>query len=472
MHRFTIISILFMIVETLSCQSVIVSEDIPLRSDMRYEVLSLDNGKALLFRDRVFEQDIVGFDEALNKKWTQELQFERKRIGIIGLVSGETNMTIFYHFREGMTLFIVGRKYDENAQVVQSDTLITFESILNTPDYFLAKSKNHKKCVIFTTERNRSISAWGLDVDSLTVDWQHVQELEDGSISRDFRQTLVSNEGRGYLIFESDNRWTQRKSHRLEIVPLDSAENRIIIPLGGTLCYDVRFEFNDGDESIVGSCSFSEKSDLKTIGIKTFDVGFKSATDYALSTIRFSDELLQDIYGKKVNKKKGLRDLVIRHLQPRSDGGLVVFGELSKEYSRRPSFASASSAYSRRWVDYYFEDIVAFSIHPDGQLHWSEVLHKRQYSQDDDAMYSSFFVFELPAQLRILFNDEIRSENTVSEYIVTGRGLKERKNLMSTDYQNLKLRFREAIQTGGRSLIVPSLKGNRLALVKIVYDEM
>ena len=122
-------------------------------------------------------------------------------------------------------------------------------------------------------------------------------------------------------------------------------------------------------------------------------------------------------------------------------------------------------------LDYYFEEMIAVSVHPDGNMHWVEVLHKRQYSQDDDAMFSSFFVFELPSQLRILFNDEIRSENTVSEYIVTGKGLEERKSLMSTDYQNLKLRFREAKQTGNQSLIVPSLRGNRLALVKIDYSE-
>lgn len=472
MRQLLLLSLLFLIGSSAQGQSVIVSEDIPLRSDMRYEVLSMSNGKTLLFRDRVFEQDVIGFDETLHKKWTQELYFEKKRIGIIGMVSGTEDFTIFYQFRDGMSIFLIGRKYDEKAQVLRSDTILTIESMLNTPEYYFAHSKDHKKALIFSSERNKVLTAMGVDVDSIGLLWNHTVSLDEANVRKEFRQAMISNKGDGYIVFEGDNMWTRRETHRLEVIPLDSMRNRIFIPLEGIMCYDVKFEFNNGDNSIIGSCSFSEKSDFKTVGIKTFDIGFKGPDDYALSTIRFGDDLLQDIYGKKVNKKKGLRDLVIRHLQPRADGGLVIFGELSKEYSRRPSFATAASAYSRRWVDYYFEDIVAFSIHPDGKLHWSEVLHKRQYSQDDDAMYSSFFVFELPAQLRILFNDEIRSENTVSEYIVTGRGLQERKNLMSTDYQNLKLRFREAIQTSNQSLIVPSLKGNRLSLVKITYNEL
>lgn len=464
---------MFLFLSDMTSQSVIVSQDVLLRSDMRYEVLSMRSGKTLLFRDRAFDQDVMGYDASLKLLWTKELAFEKKRIGIIGLVNGQDDFTIIYQFRERMSIFIVAQKFDDELNLISHDTLIEEKSQLNTPEYYLAKSKDQTKAVVFKTERSETVAAYGIDVEQHAVMWTHLQAIADANVRKDFRQMLVSNSGRGFLVFETDNQWNKRKSHRIEIIPLDSSTATTYIALPGVLCYDINFEFNNGSQSIIGACSYSEKADNKTVGIKTFDVPVGDAFGTNVVTIRFDEGLLEDIYGKKVKKKKGLRDLVIRHIQPRNDGGLVVLGELSKEYSRRPSFATASSStYSRRWVDYYFEDIVAFSIHPDGSLHWSEVLHKRQYSQDDDAMFSSFFVFELPSQLRILFNDEIRSENTVSEYIVTGKGLRERKNLMSTDYQNLKLRFREAIQTGSKSLIVPSLKSSRLSLVKISYNEM
>ena len=47
-------------------------------------------------------------------------------------------------------------------------------------------------------------------------------------------------------------------------------------------------------------------------------------------------------------------------------------------------------------------------MHPDGSNHWEKVLHKKQYSQDDDAAYSSYFLLKTPTALRVIFNDEAK----------------------------------------------------------------
>ena len=111
------------------------------------------------------------------------------------------------------------------------------------------------------------------------------------------------------------------------------------------------------------------------------------------------------------------------------------------------------------------------AVHPDGTPHWKKVLRKRQYSQDDDAIYSSFFLFKSPEKLRLLFNDEIKQENTVGGYEVTGTGYVERKTVYNTDYQRLKLRFRDGVQVASNECIVPSERNNRLNLVRILFPE-
>ena len=121
-------------------------------------------------------------------------------------------------------------------------------------------------------------------------------------------------------------------------------------------------------------------------------------------------------------------------------------------------------------VDYSYEDVAVMSIHPDGQEHWSAVLHKRQYSQDDDAAYSSFFLMKGSRNIRMVYNDEIRPENTVSEYVINGDGGLERRVVMNTEDQKLKLQFTEAIQVDASTVIVPSLHRYKLKLVKISYD--
>lgn len=86
-------------------------------------------------------------------------------------------------------------------------------------------------------------------------------------------------------------------------------------------------------------------------------------------------------------------------------------------------------------------------------------------------MYSSFMLFKTPERLRFLFNDEIKQENTVGGYEVTGIGYTERKTVFNTDYQKLKLRFRDGVQLSNHECIIPSERNNRLNLVRIRFDE-
>jgi hypothetical protein len=106
---------------------------------------------------------------------------------------------------------------------------------------------------------------------------------------------------------------------------------------------------------------------------------------------------------------------------------------------------------------------------PDGKEHWKKILFKKQFSQDDNAIYSSYFLFKTPSRVKLLYNDEIKNNNTVSEYVFDPAGNAERRSVLSTEYQNLKLRFRDAIQTGPSTLIVPSEKSWKINMVKIEY---
>jgi hypothetical protein len=120
-------------------------------------------------------------------------------------------------------------------------------------------------------------------------------------------------------------------------------------------------------------------------------------------------------------------------------------------------------------VDYYYDDVFAISIHPDGQEHWKQIMHKKQYSQDDDAAYSSYFLLKTPSALRVIFNDEAKYETTVSEYVLTGGGKADRNAVMSTESQKLRLRFRDAVQVAANELIVLSESRSKLKLVRVTY---
>ena len=64
----------------------------------------------------------------------------------------------------------------------------------------------------------------------------------------------------------------------------------------------------------------------------------------------------------------------------------------------------------------------------------------------------------------------MKEENTVSEYVVSATGHMDRNSVMSTDDQNIRLRFRDALQTGSNELIIPSERRNRLRLVRVEFN--
>ena len=463
--------LVFLFIATLGVgQRVLVSEEIPFKSDFRYEALILGSGKVMVFKDEIFNHSILAFNSELEKEWVKDLSFEKKKINLIGFAKADTSFSMYYFFREAQDVFIVSRRYSQNGSLMSADTLIQEKYLSGVPAYYFARSQDESKAFIFTIDRNQTLDGYCIEVENSSVLWVNKFSDDDLRVRTAFREVLVTNDGRAYFVFEEDNRWTRRKKHTMHIMDFRGDNAIIEIPLEGVLTYDAQYSLSSDQSTFFGGLTCTERNDNRCTELQTFSLDLERFALKERQTIVFESQLEVTPQLEKILDRKGIPDLAVRQVVPRADGGLIVITEAAKEYIRRPSFTS-SSAMIRRWVDYYFEDIVVFSLSPDQSLEWYEVLHKKQYSQDDDASYSSFFLFRLPAQLRMLYNDEIRNANTVSEYIITSNGLLERKSLMSTDQLKLRLKFREAAQITNTDLIVPGVKGTKMVLVKISYKE-
>jgi len=159
----------------------------------------------------------------------------------------------------------------------------------------------------------------------------------------------------------------------------------------------------------------------------------------------------------------------------RQDGGKILIAEMQKKFSRNPTYDAnyGTNYYNnggvRAWVDYFNEDLIAIAIRPGGEEHWKKIMYKKQFSQDDGAIFSSYFLFQTPSRLRIIYNDEIKKENIVSEYVLGPLGKHKRQSIFSTEYQNLRLRFKDAIQISPTEILIPSERSRNLSIVKISY---
>ena len=156
----------------------------------------------------------------------------------------------------------------------------------------------------------------------------------------------------------------------------------------------------------------------------------------------------------------------------RADGGVLIAAEYNKKIERSalmpsPNYSGVGSM--RPTIDYEYNDIMLVSVYPTGNLQWYELLPKRQTSQDDEAMFSSFFVLKNKSGLRFLYNDDIKNGGNLNEYAISPDGRAARRNLYNSQRDKLELLVKEAKQVSATEVLIPSLVRSRMNLALVTY---
>jgi hypothetical protein len=370
------------------------------------------------------------------------------------------------------------RKYNASGIMIDSVTLLRDIENFKIETFQFEVSEDRSKTLLFSTRKNDLFYSYVIDNNAMSILWRKESKLVGFDVRKDFRGVVISNLGEINVLFEIDNSKYDKENHRMILIGLDSSDSfyENVFKFENKLTVDLEMDYDDKNKRIVLAGLVSDESEFDASGYFYFS---KHVADLDAETVikdhDFDLTFLSEIYGKKLSKKKRLNDFVTRDIVLRADGGFLLFAEMNKEYYRRSAFNGGSRMNSgfnngsRGWVDIYNEDIIVFSFHPENTEHWKKILYKKQFSQEDGGVFSSYFLFKTPSRIRLIYNDEIKRNNTVSEYVIDPLGNFERNSLLSTDYQNLKLRFKDALQVASNILLVPSERNFKLSLVKIEY---
>lgn len=465
---------IFLLTLPLFAQQLTVSEPITLRNDLAYDLLGELAGRTLLFRDQGTRFEVVSFDQKMQESWTKVLEFDKRQPKILDVIPGKEHFSIIYKFRKKSNLVTKIHKYGPGANLIDSITIKDYGYLFYNPGISVVQSEDRSKILLYYIERQDVFRMVVFDVEKMMPLWETTMEPPEFAYYQNFRQLSVNNDGDIFLVLEKNNYRNQKETHYYEFHCFLGANKALLqfnIPMSGKLTYDATFTYDHLNKKLVGAGFYSDKNLGRADGCFYLSISPTDHKTFSLSYNDFEDDFLLTLLGKDADKNKGIPDVEVTETVLRRDGGILLIGERARKLDRRS--ASNNRAFydsqTRFAVDYYYEDIMVFSIHPDGSSHWSTVLHKKQYSQDDNAMFSSFFLFKTGSSLRFLFNDEVKYENTVSEYVLKGTGLFDRNSLLSTEGLKLRMRFRNALQVDKNTLIIPSEARSRLKLVKLEY---
>lgn len=453
-------------------QEVSVSEDINLRGDYAYELLKPIGDNILLYRDRGLRQEVIAYDKDLQFKWERDLTLDKKKVSIIGLVDRHDYFNVFYSYRDRRGEVLKVDQFNSDTDQIDS-TSIHFEEGYKNGEYQWEESEDGSKTLIYSVDNKEKISIFVMDNDSLDILWKANVEFSEINLYRDTPQLIISNRGEIFLMLDKYNNKYKKDKHLIEILRLaDGPIESVLVPMKNKISQGVLFTYDNVNEKITLAGLYGDDKQNVSSGYFRLSKNFEDmdGTESVTFSI-FSDAFINKVYSKESKKKRGLEHFKAVDVILRNDGGLLLVTEMQKKFSRRNPISTASSnQYSLRgWNDYFNEDVILIAIHPDGKEHWKEILYKKQFSQDDNNIYASIFAFTTPSRLKVIFNDQIKVDNTVSEYVVDGLGNSKRESLFSTEHQDLKLRIKDAIQISPTELLIPSERNSNLNIVKITY---
>lgn len=475
MRLSTFILIIFICSSFCFGQKVTVSRDINIKGNFSYDILPNIGGNVIFYHDRSNEQSFEIFDSNFRYIQTISPEFERQGFMPIGIASLDSTFHFYYKHMDQGKVHYKAIAYNKNVAVVDSFTFAIMDKKdeLGKPAFIFSQDKS--KVLIFNPNE-KGIYLRLIDNRNFETYYEGLLTIPGINLRSDFRKIVLTNDGIFYIFTQKKTYWDKKESKHFQI-----------IEVMGPREYSLKSFYPNIDEITQVLWSYDEiNKKIALSGLTSYyndetriSGYFGVSIDYSKSDIlneifihKFSSDFIGEIIGKKNKKLRGLPDLRIAHMELRQDGGIVLFTEFVREYVRRSQVMTAGQfgAFpSRGYMDYYHEDVLVFATFPNGEEHWRKILFKKQYSQDDEGAYSSFFIFKTPSRLKLLYNDEIRNNNTVSEYVLDPIGDYERKSVLSTEYQNLRLRFIEAEQISSKTLIVPSEKAWKINLVKIEY---
>ena len=452
-------------------QRVVVSQEVTLSDENRYELFAGPEESVILYRDDAKSIELEAYGPDMSRLWQRELTLDRARPSPIGALMHEGEVNVFYTYRHDRAIHLKMHRYSATGNLTDSMTVARLEGDFLTAGWRLNYDEAGRYAV-FTHQRDaRTWHAMGVEVASGRLLYRETIALSGnpGVWPDEVSEPMVDHRGAVYLWTQRNNRRSRLDEHELQIIRVDASgrQHRLSVRLPELLLYDVELGIDQRNDRIVLAGYYAEDPD-EAAGVVAIAVPYALEGEARVTRTPFTADVVAGV-DPKDRRPTGISNLDALDVFFRRDGAVLVIGEQRRATVRTVGGRGGTFGTSMK-TDYLYEDIVLSVTGTDGgRGDWHEVLPKKQFSQDDGAAFSSYFLAVTPRRLRLIYNDEVRSGGTVSEYRLAGNGDIERRSLMNTEYKDLWLRHEAGVQTSASTLVIPSERRNRLRLVRVDF---
>ena len=473
------IFILFSIIN-LKSQVVTVSQDISIRNNLAYDIIGRVGDRILFYKDKGNERELHLYNDELVLQSERQINLDKKRCVLYEVINLDTAFAILYGYKDEGNDILKLDIFSNSASRLDSVVINRTEREWRGLEFESITSEDESKISLYRIDSEDKIKIITIDVDLKKAIKQKDFVFEKTDLYSDLDQVLLSNDGTLNLLMQSNNFKNRKKDHYAHIFqfhPYEDNAREITIPLQDIVCQDLIMTINRNNSKIGIVGLYDEKRRDESTGYFWVSGDLKNFGEQELNLVPFDEEIYFEVYGERNSGK--MENFRVADIIWKADASPIIILEMSYDVSRNAGgigYADQTTYYGRRnsgflrgWSDHYRDDLILMSLDTKGEKLWHQVFYKKQFSQNDNAVFSSFFPFITPSRLRLIYNDEIKTNSTVSEYILDSNGNYKRTSVLSTEYQDLKLRFADANQISPTELLVPSQQSYSVNIVKIDF---
>ena len=352
-----------------------------------------------------------------------------------------------------------------------SDSLVyEWEGRVQLPPMHRNLSENKQRLLLYFQEAKTLV--WlVLQLDQGRLVWQAQYDLETTRSERlDLFKGICSNQDQAYFLFHRTEGRGKAQAREFWILQSDSAgsvrRKALNLP-SKPFWLDVDFVYDELNRQLLGAGLHGD-NDAHSKGCFYWRYHPDSSQPILHYTV-FDTAFRQSIEQQRRRAEKGLRYFRLRDLVPRQDGGLLFIAEQQIRFNYQSSGLFFPEDFVSTQSDHQYDYLILCTLHPDGRLHWRDVIFKSQHAENDQGRYASYALMRNRNRLRLLFNEEIKTRPAIVDYQVSALGELQRQRLLLNAEPPLLPLWRQSFQADAQTLFILAESQNRWRVLRWVY---
>lgn len=465
-------------------QEVFIGKESPYSSySGNFEIVGKVQDRIFVFHSTNAEHLLDAYDEKMDLKATIVLDFFPKEVKQTKFLAIKDGIFVFFSTLEKGKAVLYGAVLNKKGLLKGNIITLGEEKTSfwdNKKDYFqILISEDKSK--IMVASKNDSKKNFSVQLKSFTHDLTLIEDrkinIEKGEVGEwvDFNFAQITNEGK--VLVPAFNTTDKGSIEDVTVLSFDATgENYTNISVMEKSDYfsDLILKLDNKNQFCYVSAYYKEKNGGNVKGHLLATIDLENGGLKKMQKNDFSEDFLKS-HDKK-NWKKSFNQQKLLQLIVKQDGGYILVSE-EQSFVMKNNYTNANMGYysyyyspglSNSVREYNYGDIAIMSYNAEGQLLWSEWVRKKQFSQDDEGVFSSFGFMNTGANLIMLYNTFGNESNTITANAIDNKGIIQTTRINQFVLDN-DWYLRGATQIENRAILIPIFSKHEINFAKVQF---